>query len=192
MMTEGYCKKVELIVAGLGGQGVLTMGEFLARAGMSAYEHVSFRPSYGIEARGGPSECVVILSDSEILFPVLSEAQTVVIMDASQLKGFENKVRPGGTLIIEKERSRDKVERDDIEVIEIPAIEVARKIGDVRAANFVFLGAYLEVTNALPLECIETELESRVKRETVVATNKAALRQGAKLVADLASDISGV
>jgi 2-oxoglutarate ferredoxin oxidoreductase subunit gamma len=92
MKSEAVYPKGELIVAGLGGQGVLVIGELLARAAMSVYEHTSFRPSYGVEARGGTSECAVILSDDEILFPVLSRARAVIVTDGSQLKAFEDKV----------------------------------------------------------------------------------------------------
>lgn len=181
MTSDAAYGKGELIVAGLGGQGVLVIGELLARAGMSAYEHTSFRPSYGVEARGGTSECGVILSDAEILFPVLSSARAVIVLDGSQLKDFEEKVRPGGLLIVEKDNATDEAHRDDIEILEIPGAEIARQIGEMRVANLVFLGAYLGKTRLLSLETIEAELDRKLKGEEVQRSNREALRQGASI-----------
>jgi 2-oxoglutarate ferredoxin oxidoreductase subunit gamma len=181
MKIDAAAPKGELIVAGLGGQGVLVIGELLARAGMSAYAHTSFRPSYGVEARGGTSECAVILSDAEILFPVLSRAHAVIVIDGSQLKAFEEKVRPGGLLIVEKDKATDEAHRDDIEILEIPGAEIARQIGEMRVANLVFLGAYLGKTRLLPLETIEEELGKKLKSEDVRRANREALRQGARI-----------
>lgn len=181
MKSDAGYGKGELIVAGLGGQGVLVIGELLARAGMSAYGHTSFRPSYGVEARGGTSECAVILSDTEILFPVLSRARAVIVLDGSQRKAFEEKVRPGGLLIVEQDQATDRAHRDDIEILEIPAAKIAHQIGNMRSVNLVFLGAYLGKTQLLSLETIEAELDKKLKGEDVRRSNREALRQGASI-----------
>ncbi len=182
-MGDEASNRHEVIIGGLGGQGVLTIGQLLAQAGMSVYKHVSYHPSYSYIKRGAPSECAVILSDDEISFTALAQAQTVMVLAPSELKAFAQRVKPGGTLIAEKERLKDKVERDDIRILEIPAAETARRIGDVLIANLVFLGAYIEATKALPAGLVEKELESSIKRETAPGANKKTFKQGMKLAA---------
>ncbi|MFC2058948.1 2-oxoacid:acceptor oxidoreductase family protein [Chloroflexota bacterium] len=179
--------KQEVIVTGAGGQGVLTMGKLLAQAAMHVYKHVSFRPSYGVEARGGTSECAVILSENEILMPALVQAQTVIVMDPAQVKACADKVKPGGTLIVEKERLAERVEREDIKILMIPANKLAREIGSTLSANLLFLGAYIEETRALSLNIVEGELEAAGDSEAVLRGKKEALRTGAKLVANHSS-----
>jgi 2-oxoglutarate ferredoxin oxidoreductase subunit gamma len=182
MSNGGSSEKAELIVVGLGGQGVQTAGELLARSALSIYEHVSHRPSYGVESRGGASECAVILSNDEILFPALRQAKAVLVLDGSQLTAFEGKVRPGGLMFVEQNRLVDTPHRDDIDIFVIPGAEVAQQLGDIRAANQVFLGAYLETTKLFPLDVFERELDNKLKNETVRRINREALRQGASRV----------
>jgi len=91
----------DVIMTGVGGKGVLTAGLLLAQAGMARYRNVLWFPSYQAAMRGGPSECTVILSDEDIASPILTQAQALVVMDSSQLRAFEGRVKPGGILITE-------------------------------------------------------------------------------------------
>ena len=160
-------------------------GELLARAGILRYEHVLFFPSYGPAMRGGVSTCIVILSNSNIASPVLPSAEAVIVAENSQIKPFENRVRPGGLLLLEAAGAQGKVTRKDIEVRCVPAIEAALSLGDVQVANLILLGGYIEAIKAVPLELIEKELEVRFgARERMLSLNKQALRQGARLMAN--------
>lgn len=177
-------KRHDVIMAGLGGKGVLTVAQLLTKTGMSEYKHVSYFPAYFGMMRGGLCEATVVLSDDEIASPLLSYVDVVLIIEHSQLRQFEGRVKSGGLLLVEKSELKDKVARDDITVMEIPGVELAMKVGDILAANYVILGAYIEITKVLPAEVIEGEIEERYKSDTrMLSINMQAFREGRKFVA---------
>ena len=94
---------------------------------------------------------------------------------------YENRIRPGGILLIDSSGASDKLRRDDIKVHCIPASKLAAELGSPQAANLIMLGAYLEITQALPLEAVGKRLAGR-KRERFLEINREALSIGAKLV----------
>ncbi|MDY7037882.1 MAG: 2-oxoacid:acceptor oxidoreductase family protein, partial [Thermodesulfobacteriota bacterium] len=132
--------RYEVLLAGLGGGGVLLAGEFLARAATSQYEHVLWYPYYGAQQRGGPSQCFVIFSEQKIASPYVSRPHAVVVLEQSQFKPFEEWVRPGGIMITESLELSAEAERKDIRVLKIPAIQKAIESGDKRASNIILLG----------------------------------------------------
>ena len=148
--------------------------------------------------RGAECECTVILSDDEIISPLLSQASAVMAIASSQAKPFEQRVKPGGLLITESaglegltEAFGLKLEREDIRRLEVPGMEIAASLGNLQAANLVLLGAYLGATKALPLEVIEEEVDRRLGRKgemrigvTAIEVNKEALREGFRLGAE--------
>ena len=91
--------KEEIIIAGFGGQGVLSMGKILAYSGLMEDKEVTWMPSYGPEQRGGTANVTVILSDERISSPVLNAFDVAVILNQPSLEKFEGKVKPGGILI---------------------------------------------------------------------------------------------
>lgn len=169
-------------MAGIGGMGVLTAGQLLARAALAQYPHVSWVPSYAVAKRGGLCECTVVFSEEEIASPLLDQAQAVVVFEASQLKSFENRVRPRGVLVIEAAGLNEEKERGDITVIPVPALEIAVSLGQSQASNLVLLGAYVEATRAIDPRLVEQELQSRLGgREQVLSLNLEAFHRGLKL-----------
>lgn len=173
-------------MAGIGGRGVLLAGLLFVRAGSQRYQHVSWMPSYSAAMRGGPCEATVILSDTPIASPMLVKSQSLIVMESSQLGRYVDRVRRGGLLIIESAGLRDKVARDDIQAIYLPAIEKSVELGDVRVGNLILLGAYIKLSGAVAPELIEAELEKRMggaSRQELLATNKRALRLGMELAA---------
>jgi 2-oxoglutarate ferredoxin oxidoreductase subunit gamma len=169
----------EVMFSGVGGGGVLLAGECTARAALETFEHVVWFPNYSAAVRGGACECFVIYSDEAIASPVLSRVQTVVVLDPSQLKSSEERVRPGGVLIVDSTGLRDKVERKDITVIAVPATEQARAIGNPRGANFIILGRYIGTTGLLDPALIEKDLKARFgSNAEVLASNIRAFRAG--------------
>lgn len=171
----------ELIMAGIGGKGILTTGQLLARAGLAHYKYATWMPSYGVMMRGGASECTVILSDDEIASPILSKAGAVIILGAGYLKAFEGRVRPDGIIIFDIAGLVDGVERQDITPIGIPATEIGVSMGDARVANMILMGAYVEATKVLPPQLVEDEIEKRMGGKA--SLNKEAFRRGIRLVA---------
>lgn len=172
----------EVIFTGVGGGGVLLAGELLVRAASQQYEHVVWFPNYSTAVRGGPCECTVIFSDEEIAAPVLSKAQVVVVLEPTQLKTFEGRVRPGGTIIVESTGLQSKVARKDVTVIKVPALETARAMGNPLGSNLILLGAYTGAAKLVAPEFIEKELEARFgDRAEVLALNMEAYRHGLKM-----------
>jgi 2-oxoglutarate ferredoxin oxidoreductase subunit gamma len=175
--------RFEVIMAGIGGQGVLTAGQLLAEAAMADYAYVTWLPSYRAAVRGGASECTVVFSRGEIASFLLSQADVVIVMAISQLPTFLNRVKPKGSLIFETAGLKEEIRRTDIQLFPIPAIETANSMGNIQAANLILLGAYLEITQALPIERIHAQLEKKfVGKARALAFNKEALEKGVEIV----------
>ncbi len=178
-MDKSVNKRADLIIAGLGGQGILMGGKLLATAAMSLYRCSLWLPSYASRVRGGPSECTVIFSDDDIDSPILSKAYAVILVDPPQLKLFEQRVRPGGYLIVESAGLNETIERKDIKMLSVPALNMAIEMGDRRASNMILLGVYLGVADSIPVPIVEEELNRRfAKKEKVRLLNLSAFRKG--------------
>lgn len=132
----------EMIIAGFGGQGVLSMGMMLVYAQMLEGKNVSWLPSYGPEMRGGTANCNVIVSDAMVGSPVVSEADSLAVMNLPSLVKFESRVKPGGLVLVNSDLIVKKVGRTDLDVHYLPVNTVARECGSDKAANVVMLGAY--------------------------------------------------
>ena len=183
----GQKNDFKLMVAGLGGQGALFIGRLLAEAVLSEYKNANFFPNYGSQMRLGPSECTVTISDEEITSPVTMTPEVAIIMSAAPLGSFEARMAPDSIIILDSSVLRTKGKRQDVKVFYIPATGTATKLGNMAVANLVLLGAYLEVSQAVPLKIVEATLERRMagtRREDMLSLNKAALREGAKLMAE--------
>ena len=174
--------KTDVIMAGLGGMGVLLAGKLLAGAALEKFKYVSWLPSYGVEKRGGVCECTIIFSDNEISSPLLDQAQTVVIFDGSQFSTFEDRVKAGGIMLIDSAKMKDEPTRNDYTLIKIPAVETAHKKEDSKISNLILLGAYIGATESLPPEFVQASVsESLGKNESIKEKNKAALQLGIEL-----------
>jgi len=171
----------EIIFAGFGGQGIMSMGKFLAYAGMDSNLNVSWLPSYGPEMRGGTANCCVILTDEEIGSPVLTRADTVVVMNKPSLKKFIDFIKPNGLLIIDSDEITDIPGRCDITIYKIPAKTIAEEIGSVTIANMVLLGALVKKTGIVSMETLLTSLKTHGKKE-FYESNKLALERGAEYI----------
>ncbi|HAZ36227.1 MAG TPA: 2-oxoacid:ferredoxin oxidoreductase subunit gamma [Clostridiaceae bacterium] len=171
----------EIIFAGFGGQGILSMGKFLAYAGMDEELNVSWLPSYGPEMRGGTANCSVILTNENIGSPIVTDATAVVVMNRPSLDKFENVVIPNGLLIVDSDLVTRDVNRDDITVIRIPAQTIAEQLGSKKISNMILLGALIEKTNIVPMEALLKALKEHGKAQ-FYDLNKAALEKGAEVV----------
>jgi 2-oxoglutarate ferredoxin oxidoreductase subunit gamma len=171
----------EIIFAGFGGQGILSMGKFLAYAGMDADMSVSWLPSYGPEMRGGTANCSVILTDDSVGSPIVTAPDSVVVMNRPSLDKFEKSIKPNGLLIMDSDLVNRSPERADIEVISIPAQTIAQEIGSKTIANMVLLGALVAKTNIVSMETLLGSLKAHGK-ERFYEANKIALEKGASYV----------
>ncbi|WP_130807773.1 2-oxoacid:acceptor oxidoreductase family protein [Senegalia massiliensis] len=173
-----------VIMAGFGGQGVMSIGQLLTYAGMIENKNVSWLPSYGPEMRGGTANCNVMVSDTNIGSPIVTEATAAIVMNRPSLDKFEKDIVKDGNLLINSSLIDRKVERDDLKAYYIPANEIANELGNARVANMVMLGAYLELTNAVKIESI-LEAFKKVFGESkshLIPINKEALEKGAELI----------
>lgn len=171
----------DIIFAGFGGQGILSMGKFLAYAGMDCDMNVSWLPSYGPEMRGGTANCSVIVSDEPVGTPIVVTPDTLVVMNRPSLDKFENEVRKGGLIIIDSDLVERQLQRDDVEVIRIPAQTEAANIGSKQIANMVLLGALVAKTQIVSMDELLKALKDHGK-EKFYEINKKALEIGASYV----------
>ncbi|GLC29737.1 2-oxoacid:acceptor oxidoreductase family protein [Clostridium omnivorum] len=172
----------EIIFAGFGGQGILSMGKFLAYAGMDAGLNVSWLPSYGPEMRGGTANCSVILTGDQVGSPIVADADTVVVMNRPSLDKFEHTIKPNGVLIVDSDLVTRIPDRKDIQVISIPAQSLAEEIGSKTIANMILLGALVAKTGIVSMDDILKALKDHGK-EKFFEANKKALEKGAEFVA---------
>lgn len=173
-----------ILLAGFGGQGIMSMGQMLCYGGMLEGREVSWLPSYGPEMRGGAANCMVIVSDELVGSPVFSQADCFMAMNLPSLDKFENDVLPGGKLLINSTLIGRKAARADIDVYYIPANDIANELGNQRVAGMVMLGAYLKLSGALKQESVLNALKKVLgeKKADMIPINKAALERGADLV----------
>ena len=186
-MTKEDVNYFELMIAGIGGQGALIIGRLLADAGMQKYTYVSYFPSYAMTMRGGGSQCTVILSINEISAPAVLEPSSVILMDPSALDEFGKRIKSGGLLILDSSLVTQKVAREDLRVIYLPATRIATGLGNAQVANFILLGAYLEATKAVPMELCESALDKKIasgKDKSLLLFDSQALREGARLISE--------
>ncbi len=176
-------KEHEMIFAGFGGQGVLSLGKLIAYAGLIEGKEVSWMPSYGPEMRGGTANCIVIVSDSRISSPIVTKFDTAVLLNQPSVDKFEKAVKPGGLLIYEQSTVIHPPTRTDIDILCIAANEEADKLQAKQVANMVMAGAFLEKRPLLKIETIVDALKKALpeRRHNLIPFNEKALARGKEL-----------
>jgi len=174
----------EFIIAGFGGQGVVSSGIILAYAGLLENLNVTFFPSYGAEMRGGTANCSVVVSDEKIASPVVVNPDIVIIMNEPSLLKFEPLVKPGGILFFNQTLIKSRPQRNDIEVIAVEANKIAEELGQGRIANMVMLGALIKKTKIVGIESMKKAQRKRFSRasEEQLTVNDRALERGYTLL----------
>jgi 2-oxoglutarate ferredoxin oxidoreductase subunit gamma len=173
----------DILFAGFGGQGVLSMGMTLAYAGMVEGKEVSWMPSYGPEMRGGTANCIVILSDHQISSPILSRFDSVVALNQPSLDKFEKAVKPGGLLIYDSTSIIRQPTRTDVTVVAVPASQAAVEMKNTKVMNMIVLGAFLELRSLVPLESVLEALRHVLpeRHHHLIPLNQQALERGQEL-----------
>ncbi|MCC8173651.1 MAG: 2-oxoacid:acceptor oxidoreductase family protein [Odoribacter sp.] len=170
----------EIIIAGFGGQGVLSMGKILAYSGIMQDQEVSWMPSYGPEMRGGTANVTVIISDERISSPVLTCFDTAIILNQQSMDKFESQVKPGGTLVYDPNGIIHPPTRKDINIYRIEGAKLAAEGGNPKIFNMIILGGFLKVKPVVKLENIEKELEKSlpVRHHALIPMNIEAVQTG--------------
>ncbi|MGB8319158.1 MAG: 2-oxoacid:acceptor oxidoreductase family protein [Ignavibacteriaceae bacterium] len=176
----------EIIFAGFGGQGVLSMGQIIAYAAMIENKEVSWMPSYGPEMRGGTANCITIVSSHRISSPIISKFDSAIILNQPSLEKFENSVKEGGLLMYEESTIINPPERPDIEIIGIPSNKESQKLGKKQVANMIMVGAFLEKRPIVKIENIIQALKKVLpeRHHHLIPLNEQALEIGKKLIAE--------
>lgn len=176
--------KEEIIIAGFGGQGVLSMGKILAYAALMDNLEVTWMPSYGPEQRGGTANVTVILSDQPISSPVLDTYDTAVILNQQSLDKFESKVKPGGTLIYDSYGIHKAPSRTDINIYRIDAMEATFEMNNAKTYNMIVLGSLLKIKGLVPVESVIKGLKKTLpeRHHHLIPINKDAITRGMNLV----------
>lgn len=174
----------EIIIAGFGGQGVLSMGKILAYSGIMQDQEVSWFPAYGPEMRGGTANVTVILSDQKISSPVLRVYDTAIILNQQSMDKFEESVKPGGLLIYDGNGIRNHPSRKDITVCRVDAYAEAVKMGNTKVFNMIVLGGYLKMRPVVKLENVMAGLKKSLpeRYHNLLPANQEAIMKGQEII----------
>lgn len=174
----------EIIIAGFGGQGVLSMGKILAYSGIMQDQEVSWMPSYGPEMRGGTANVTVILSDERISSPVLHFFDTAIILNQQSMDKFESAVKPGGYLLYDPNGITKHPSRTDINIYQVEAAAEAARMNSPKSFNMVVLGAYLNIRPIVTLENVILGLKKSLpsRHHHLIPMNEDAITAGSKIV----------
>ena len=174
----------EIIIAGFGGQGVLSMGKILAYSGIMEDKEVTWFPSYGPEMRGGTANVTVIVSDQRISSPILHEFDTAIVLNQPSLDKFENAVKPGGTLLYDPNGIVNPPTRTDIQIFKVEGTKTAVAMGNPKVFNMIVLGSFLKVKPILRLDNVEKGLEKSLpaRYHQLIPLNLKAIRKGQEIV----------
>lgn len=174
----------EIIIAGFGGQGVLSLGKILAYSGVMQNKEVSWMPSYGPEMRGGTANVTVIISDERISSPVLNAFDTAIILNQQSMDKFEKSVKPGGLLIYDPNGITHHPLRKDINIYQIDATDEAIKAGLTKVFNMVVLGGFLKLKPIIAPEFIHKGLEKSLpkRHHGMIPANEQAIEKGKEIL----------
>lgn len=176
--------KKEIIIAGFGGQGVLSMGKILAYAALTGDYEVTWMPSYGPEQRGGTANVTVILSDEPISSPIVDTYDIAVILNQQSLDKFEHAVKPDGILLFDPYGIHRMPERKDITIIPINAMDATIEMGNSKSYNMILLGALLKASPMVSVENVMNGLKKALpeRHHHLLPANEAAIKRGLELL----------
>jgi 2-oxoglutarate ferredoxin oxidoreductase subunit gamma len=162
----------EVMFAGFGGQGILAIGQILAKAAMEEGKHVVWLPSYGPEMRGGTASCTVVISEKEIGSPIISNPRCAAVLNLPSFDKFSPLVKAGGLLIINSSLIDVRSDRTDVDQLLVPANDLAIKAGTSRAMNMAILGSFVGRSKLVSKEAARRSIEEKLgKRKDTLATN---------------------
>ena len=174
----------EIIIAGFGGQGVLSMGKILAYAGLMENKEVTWMPAYGPEQRGGTANVTVIVSDERISSPILSTYDVAIVLNQPSLEKFEPKVKPGGIIIYDSNGIIKPPTRTDIKVYKIDAVEAANEMNNTKVFNMIVLGGLLKLQPIVTIDGVVKALKKSLpeRHHKLIPMNEEAIKKGMEVM----------
>jgi len=175
--------ETNICVAGFGGQGVMSLGKFLADATCNSTDKkITFFPSYGAEQRGGTANCYVVISDNAIGNPVSSVMDDLIVMNGPSLDKFMPRLKKGGRLFINSSIVSDENLRDDVTVVKVPVTDIALELGNAKVLNVVMLGAYVGFTHVIEPAIVWDTIEHKLgEKKALLPLNKKAFDIGLEI-----------
>ena len=171
----------EIMFAGFGGQGILLMGKILAHAAMEEGFEVAWVPSYGPEMRGGTAYCTVVIGDRPIGSPIIKNPLHLVAMNGPSLEKFATTVKKGGIVFVNSSLIGFGANRDDVDELRVPVVEIAKELGNVRAANIVALATFVARSKIVALDTLKACVKEEFRRKTkLIPLNMEAIRIGSQ------------
>ena len=173
----------EVILAGFGGQGIMLAGKLLAQTAMKAGKEVTYMPSYGAEVRGGTAKCMVIVSEGKIASPLVGRPDSLIVMNKASLNKYAPHLKPAGLLVMNSSLIKNEPQLDEtIEVLAVPADDIAIELGNPKSANMVALGAYLQIKGFFSADAAAASLADVLakRHHQTLPVNIKALHRGAK------------
>lgn len=179
--------KTEIIIAGFGGQGVLSMGKILAYSGLMQGKEVTWLPAYGPEQRGGTANVTVIISDEQISSPILNTYDVAIILNQQSLDKFESKVKPGGILIYDPYGITNAPKRKDINVYSTAAMDTAMELNAAKSFNMFILGGFLKLCPIVDLEHVMLGLKKSLpeRHHNLLPQNEEAIKKGMDIIEEV-------
>ena len=170
------------IFSGAGGQGVLMMGYVFGIATMRDGKHITYLPAYGAEVRGGTANCTVIISDKEIASPVTASPDFAIVMNKPSMNKYQGMIKKGGLMVINSSLVDSDPDREDIDIIKIPANDIATELGSIKTVNMIMLGVFAAKTGITSIESIMNSLTEilKGKRADLMKLNRKGLDRGAQ------------
>jgi 2-oxoglutarate ferredoxin oxidoreductase subunit gamma len=171
---------IRTIFSGFGGQGVLSMGYTVANTAMLEGKYVTYLPSYGVEVRGGTANCTVVVSDEEIASPVASDPEFVVVMNQPSFFRFQSILQSGGLICVNSSIVDTSCARHDIEVVAVPTSELAEKLGTIKVANMIMMGAFIKASNIISFDFLMKHMAEILGegKSKLTKINREALQMG--------------
>jgi len=182
----------EIMFAGFGGQGILSMGMTLSYAGIIDGKEVSWMPSYGPEMRGGTANCIVIISDKRISSPIVTRFDALIAMNQPSLDKFEKAVKPNGILMYDSGNIIVPPTRTDITIAPVPVETEALKLNNLKVRNMIMVGAFLSICQVVSISSVVKALAKVLpeRYHHMLKINQEALERGEKLVIEAAAPLA--
>jgi 2-oxoglutarate ferredoxin oxidoreductase subunit gamma len=172
----------KIIIAGFGGQGVLSLGQFIAYSAIEQDLQVTWMPSYGPEMRGGTANCNVVVSDKPVANPIITNPDCLIALNLPSLLKFEGSVVPGGLIVVNGSLVKERVKRSDVKARYIDCEELAEEAGNKKAANTILLGALIRESGIITPANVEKGIEYMLKNKPhLIDVNKKVFNIGLKL-----------
>lgn len=170
----------KILIAGSGGQGIMLMGQMLGLSTQHEGLNVTFFPTYGPQQRGGTSSCRVVISDEPIYAPIPNEVDIFVVMNQEAYDKYFYRIKKNGTVLINSSEVYSEIDREDLNVLNLPADELAMEFGNIKFANMVMLGALVNLIEDLSIESLVEAMEEKMKNKpSFIDVNRTAIKLGA-------------